>query len=78
MTFTALTYTGADPWDWRAAPPRVVQQTRCVACKRDHDPVVVARISHGLAACSFCGCVPPVFTSRLAYRTQLLAPARPG
>lgn len=62
---------------WTDFAGRAVMQLRCLRCKLEHHPATRRQVSLGRAGCGHCGFVPPVFTSRLAYRDQLLAPAAP-
>jgi hypothetical protein len=60
-------------FDWKDFADGTVLQLRCLRCKREHEPAARPYVSRGRAGCANCGHVPPVFTSRLAYRDHLLA-----
>lgn len=46
-------------------------QVRCIYCKREQYAPAVYPISHGEAGCSWCGKVPPVFTTDEEYYKAL-------
>lgn len=46
-------------------------QVRCIYCKREQYAPAVYPISHGKAGCSWCGKVPPVFTTDEEYYKAL-------
>lgn len=48
-------------------------QSRCVSCGREQYALNVYALSHGQSGCSWCGFVPPAYTSMTEYRAAVRA-----